>query len=95
MLGWTAVTEMVGAMRRAAEAEAEALCLIGMSAEAPTEQAAWTEASAPSMGLIEIEIAASAENSAVVAGLAEAAETAALPTETLSQPEATEALAEC
>lgn len=47
------------------------------------------------MGLIEIEIAASAENSAVVAGLAEMPETAALPTETLSQPEATEALAEC
>lgn len=40
VLGWTAVTEMVGAMRRAAEAEAEALCLIGMSAEALTEQAA-------------------------------------------------------
>lgn len=38
VLGWTAVTEMVGAMRRAAEAEA--LCLIGMSAEALTEQAA-------------------------------------------------------
>ena len=47
------------------------------------------------MGLIEIEIAASAENSAVVAGLAEMPEAAALPTETLSQPEATEALAEC
>lgn len=42
VLGWTAVTELVGAMRRAAEAEAEAeaLCLIGMSAEALTEQAA-------------------------------------------------------
>lgn len=46
------------------------------------------------MGLIEIEIAASAENSAVVAGLAEAAETAALPTETPRPVEAAEALAE-
>lgn len=47
------------------------------------------------MGLIEIEIAASAENSAVVAGLAETPEMAALPAETLSQAGATEALAEC
>lgn len=47
------------------------------------------------MGLAEVEIAASAENSAVVAGLAEAAETAALPAEALSQAGATEALAEC
>lgn len=60
VLGWTAVTELVGAMRRAAEAEAEALCLIGMSAEALTEQAARTETAAPSMGLAEVGIAASA-----------------------------------
>ena len=53
VLGWTAVTEMVGAMRRAAEAEAEALCLIGMSVEALTEQAAWTENSAGVAGLAE------------------------------------------
>lgn len=45
------------------------------------------------MGLAEVEIAASAENSAVVAGLAEAAETAALPAEALLYPEATEVLA--
>lgn len=32
VLGWTAVTEVVGAMRRAAEAEAEALGLIGIPA---------------------------------------------------------------
>lgn len=50
VLGWTAVTEVVGAMRRAAEAEAEAL----------TEQAARTETAAPSMGLAEVGIAASA-----------------------------------
>lgn len=47
------------------------------------------------MGFAEVGIAASAENSVVVAGLAEMPEAAALPTETLSQPEATEALAEC
>ncbi len=86
----TWVTEM---MRRVAIVSV-ALGLIGMSAEALTEQAAQTEAAAPSMGLIEIEIAALAENSAVVAGLTGAAETAALPTETLLQPEATEALVE-
>ncbi len=86
----TWVTEM---MRRVAVVSV-ALGLIGMSAEALTEQAAQTEAAAPSMGLIEIEIAALAENSAVVAGLTGAAETAALPTETLLQPEATEALVE-
>lgn len=74
----TGVTEMMRrvavvsvALGLAAEAEAEALCLIGMSAEAPTEQAAWTEAAAPSMGFAEVEIAASTENSAGVAGLAE------------------------
>ena len=86
----TWVTEM---MRRVAVVSV-ALGLIGMSAEALTEQAAQTEAAAPSMGLIEIEIAALAENSAVVAGLTGAAETAALPTETLLQPEATEPLVE-
>lgn len=52
----TWVTEM---MRRVAVVSV-ALGLIGMSAEALTEQAAQTEAAAPSMGLIEIEIAASA-----------------------------------
>lgn len=46
------------------------------------------------MGLIEIEIAASAENSAVVAGLAEAPRQAELTVEMLSQAEVTEALAE-
>lgn len=71
VLGWTALTEVVGAMRRAAEAEAEALGLIGMSAEMPTEWAAQTEATAPSMGFAEVGIAASAENSAGVAALAE------------------------
>lgn len=47
------------------------------------------------MGLIEIEIAASSENSAVVASLAETPEVAARAVETPSQADATEALAEC
>lgn len=92
VLGWTAVTEVVGAMRRAAEAEA--LCLIGMSAETLTEQAARTEADAPSMGLAEVEIAAAAENSAVAAGLAEMPRWVGLAVEMLPQAEATEVLAE-
>lgn len=46
------------------------------------------------MGLIEIEIAASAENSAGVAALTEMPRWAGLPTETPSQAEATEVLVE-
>lgn len=46
------------------------------------------------MGLIEIEIAASAENSAVVAGLAEMPRWVGLAVEMLPQAEATEVLAE-
>lgn len=59
------------ALGLAAEAATEALCLIGMSVEALTEQAAQTEATAPSMGLAEVELAASAENSVWVATLTE------------------------
>lgn len=78
---WAVATEMVGvlgwaelvsvALGLTAEAATEALCLIGMSAEALTEQAAQTEATAPSMGFAEVGIAASTENSVWVATLTE------------------------